>query len=93
MMRLPRLLLLCSLLLWAQSALAAHGIEHASHDHDEACVECLALPGMQALPAQSVGWGMALPVAKALERAVPPAPTFSLRLAFRSRAPPLAPGC
>jgi hypothetical protein len=81
-------LLLAIGVLGAQFALVEHSIEHAFHNHDEACVECLALPGMQAVPPQAVGWAMATPVAEVLERAVPPVPTFALQLAFRSRAPP-----
>ena len=88
MMRLPRLLLLCSLLLWAQSALAAHGIEHAFHEHDEACIECLALPGMQAVPKATVRLPVLRPLTMAGKSAVPPAPTSTLYPAFRSRAPP-----
>jgi|GEM_PF-2551199 len=78
-------------LLLAQSALLDHGIAHAFHEHDETCIECLVLPGMQAVPKQAAG----LPPYHALPgeppRAVPPAPTFGLHLAFHSRAPPELP--
>lgn len=49
-MRSIRLILLGLALLGAQLALAAHGIEHAFHEHDEACIECLVLPGFTAMP-------------------------------------------
>lgn len=88
MMRLPRLLLLCSLLLWAQSALAVHGIEHALHDQDEACIECLALPGMQAVPKPTASLPVLRPLTLAGRHAVPSAPTVALHPAFHSRAPP-----
>ncbi len=82
------ILLLVVGLLLAQFALVEHGIEHAFHDHDQACAECLALPGMQAVPkpALRVEWPPAVAIAG--DSAVPPAPTFELRLAFRGRAPP-----
>lgn len=88
MMLFPRLLLLCSLLLWAQSALAAHGIEHAFHEHDQACIECLALPGMQAVPKPMVRLPVLRQLTMAGMSAVPPAPTVALHPAFHSRAPP-----
>jgi hypothetical protein len=88
-----RLLLLCAVLLCAQLALAAHGIAHAFHDHDEVCVECLALPGFAAVPAAKLRLPGAVPMGFKWEAAVPPAPTFARQLAFRSRAPPLAPSC
>ena len=88
MMRLPRLLLLCSLLLWVQSALAAHGIAHAFHEHDEACIECLMLPGMQAVPKATVRLPVLRPLTIAGKSAVPPAPSVALHPAFHSRAPP-----
>ncbi len=84
-----RLLLLCITLVLAQLALAGHGIEHAFHEPDEACVECLALPGMLAVPAQ-----VRMPLQQGVVDipatfAVPPAPTFAQSRAFLSRAPPL----
>lgn len=83
-----RLLLLGFALVLAQLALAEHGIEHAFHDHDEACVECLVLPGMQAVPAR-IQTPPALQMAGTPPRfAVLPAPTFAQHLAFDSRAPP-----
>jgi hypothetical protein len=84
-----RLLLLCLTLAWAQIALVGHGIEHALHEPDEACVECLALPGMQAVPAQVKVPPVPSTIAFQGTFAVPPAPTFALWLAFRGRAPPL----
>jgi len=84
-----RVLFLIAGLLLAQSALLDHGIEHAFHEHEEACVECLALPGMQALPKQAAGLPPGLALPSELPRAVPPAPTLDRPLAFRSRAPPL----
>jgi hypothetical protein len=81
------LLLACSLP-GVQLVLVEHGIEHACHDHDDACVECLVLPGMQAVPKQAA----CLPVQCSSmilgDGAVPPAPTFARWLAFHSRAPP-----
>ena len=88
-----RLLLLCVVLLWAQLALAAHGIEHAFHDPDEACAECLALPGFAAVPAAKLQLPCTAPAPLAREAAVPPAPSFAQRLAFHSRAPPATPSC
>jgi len=88
-----RLLLLCFALVLTQLALAEHGIEHALHDHDEACVECLVLPGMQAVPAR-IQTPPALRMAGTPTRiAVPPAPTFAQPLAFHSRAPPFTQSC
>jgi hypothetical protein len=84
-----RLLLLCITLVLAQVALAGHGIEHVFHEPDEACVECLALPGMQAVPVQApmpLQHGAADTPATL---AVPPAPTFAQPRAFLSRGPPL----
>jgi hypothetical protein len=86
---LKRLLLLCITLILAQLALAGHGIEHAFHEPDEACVECLALPGMQAVPAQVQMPPLRGAVIIPATLAVPPAPTFFTPTAFRSRAPPL----
>lgn len=89
-MSILRTLLLGLVLLSVQFALAAHGIEHAFHDRDEACIECLALPGMLAMPAQAPHLPPALPVPTRQDFTAPPAPTFALHLAFRSRAPPPA---
>lgn len=89
-MSIRRAFLLGFVLLSAQFALAAHGIEHTFHDHDEACIECLALPGMLAMPAPALCLPPALPVPPGQDFTVPPAPTFALHLAFRSRAPPPA---
>lgn len=85
-----RLLLLCAALVLAQVALAGHGIEHAFHDHDEPCVECLSMPGMLALPALPPRLSPPAAAGVQVAAAVPPAPTFALHLAFRSRAPPSA---
>jgi len=82
------MLLLAVFLLGAQFALAEHGIEHAFHDHDETCIECLALPGFAALPAAKLRLPGAKPMFFGREAAVPPAPTFARYQAFRSRAPP-----
>jgi hypothetical protein len=83
-----RLLLLCLAVVWAQIALAGHGIEHACHEPDEACIECLALPGMQAVPVQ-VTEPPEPPVAVfQTVFAVPPAPTLARPRTFLSRAPP-----
>lgn len=89
MMRAMRFLLLGCVLFWVQCALAEHGIEHAFHDHEEACLECLALPGFAAVPVQ-----LSLHVPPRSGHtdepaAVPPAPTYSSPAPFRSRAPPL----
>jgi len=88
-----RLLLLCAVLLWAQQVLLAHGIEHTFHDSDEACVECLALPGFAAVPAAKLQLPCTAPAPLAREAAVPPAPSFAQCLAFHSRAPPATPSC
>lgn len=91
MMRAVRFLLLGLVLLGTQVAALAHGIEHAFHEHDEACVECLALPGMLAVPSAPLALPVqAVPVAPA-SAAVPPAPTFLRPLPFQSRAPPVLP--
>lgn len=89
MMRAMRFLLLGCVLFWAQCALAGHGIEHAFHDHEEACLECLALPGFAAVPTQPPRWVVPPVASDRLRVAVPPAPTFSSPAPFRSRAPPL----
>lgn len=90
MTRILRFLLLCLTLLATQQALVAHGIEHSFHDHGESCIECLALPGMQAVPPRPPQ--VFLPAAGRFREvpAVPPAPTFARALPFRSRAPPPA---
>ncbi|MHB1359319.1 MAG: hypothetical protein ACYCWC_07015 [Rhodocyclaceae bacterium] len=90
MKRFARVLLLALVLLSAQLALAAHGIDQVFADHDEACAECLMLAGMQgAIPTPDPA-PPGLPAAtRNLHRAVLPAPTFALHLAFRSRAPPV----
>lgn len=79
---------LAAAVLCAQLLLATHGIEHAFHGHDEACLECLVLPGFASVPAPLPRLlppftGPAGPAVAAL-----PAPTFARRLSFRSRAPP-----
>ncbi|MDP3036133.1 MAG: hypothetical protein Q8N07_00255 [Rhodocyclaceae bacterium] len=90
MKRFARVLLLALALLWAQLALAAHGIDQAFADHDEACAECLMLAGMQGAVPTPDPAPPGLPAAtRNLRRAVLPAPTFALHLAFRSRAPPV----
>lgn len=78
-------------LLGAQFALVGHGIEHAFHDHDEPCVECLVLPGMQAVPKQAPRLQLPHTAVISGDSAVPPAPTFARWLAFRGRAPPRLP--
>ena len=83
-----RLLLLCAALLLAQLALAGHGIEHAFEDHEAACVECLALPGLQAVPSRAADLPRRLPAVLAPAVAVLPAPTFYRPRAFLSRGPP-----
>jgi hypothetical protein len=80
--------LLAFLLFAAQMGLAGHGIEHAFHAEDEACIECLALPGFAAVPAQPPQQPLAAKHTKALGSAVPSAPTLALHLAFHGRAPP-----
>ena len=82
-------LLLAIGLLGAQFSLVEHGIEHAFHEHDEACIECLVLPGMLAVPKQIATLPFLHQMAVTGDDAVPPAPTLALWLAFRGRAPPL----
>jgi hypothetical protein len=91
MMRLSRslLLLLGLAMLSAQFALAAHGIEHGLRTHDEPCIECLAVPGFVAVPAQPPCLPPVMAAGGDALRAVPPAPTFPAPLPFRSRAPPV----
>jgi len=72
-----------------QFALVEHGIEHAFHEHEEACVECLSLPGMQAVPKQAACLPVLRPLAVTGASAVPPAPTLAFHPVFRSRAPPV----
>lgn len=81
-------------LLLTQFVLAAHGAEHAfGHEADETmevCVVCLALAGFQAAaPACHLSPDMCLEAADAIDDAVPPAPTFTFRALFLSRAPPV----
>jgi hypothetical protein len=87
-MKTARLLLLSFVLFWAQSAIAGHGIEHAFHEHEDACVECLALPGFAAVPVRPPHLPMPRGQHSGEPVAVLPAPTFASRPAFRSRAPP-----
>lgn len=90
MKRFARVLLLALVLLWAQLALATHGIDQVFADHDEACAECLMLAGMQgAVPTPDPAPSRLSAATRTVRRAVLPAPTFALHLAFRSRAPPL----
>ena len=89
-MRTFRLLLFGLALLWTQLALTGHGIEHAFHDHDEACAECLALPGFAAMPARPPCLFAPSAAHDDAPVAVPPAPTFAPHPPFRSRAPPSA---
>jgi len=83
-----RLPLLCVALVWAQIALAGHGIEHACQEPDEACVECLVLPGFATLPAAKLRLPSATPEPEARKGTVPLAPTLARARAFLSRAPP-----
>ena len=69
-------------------ALAEHGVEHAFHDHDEVCIECLSLPGFLTLSVQPPRLPRIGMAATIIASAVPPAPTFAPCLSFRSRAPP-----
>lgn len=91
--RLTLLVLLVACLLGSQWALAHHGIDHAFHEHEGACVACLALPGMHAVPARPP----TLPVSRAEAQipapAIPPAPVLSSPLPFHSRAPPSRQSC
>ncbi|MFN3883126.1 MAG: hypothetical protein ACK4Q4_00025 [Rhodocyclaceae bacterium] len=87
-MRGLRALLLGFMLVWAQCALAAHAIDHALHEHDEACLECLVMPGFAALPAMPPRLCAPLAAQSRTTRAVLPAPTFARAIPFHSRAPP-----
>ncbi len=82
-------LLLLAALIGAQLALVAHGIEHALHDHDEACIECLSLPGMHAVPKPSVRLSLTWAGPEVGDDLVPQAPSVATHPAFQSRAPPL----
>jgi hypothetical protein len=82
------LLLVLACVLITQFVLAEHGIEHAFHDHEEACIECLALPGFAAVPVQQSRVPPPLSMPAATPATVPPVLVFALHLAFRSRAPP-----
>lgn len=96
MRRFWRFASLAAVLLFAQLALTAHGLEHAfGHEHDsdgdaEVCIECLALSGMQgAPPAAAQALSVAQAGGAAACVAVPPVPTFARHRAFLSRAPPI----
>jgi len=80
---------LAACLLGTQLVHAGHGIEHALQAHDQACVDCLASPGMLAVPVRPAQ--PLPPVAARLGEApaILPAPTSARHLSFRSRAPPL----
>lgn len=82
------ILLLAACLLGTQFNLAEHGVGHAFHEHDEPCIECLALPGFAAVPAQPPRLRVPSAPHEYANSAVPPTPTFGRRLSFRSRAPP-----
>jgi hypothetical protein len=95
MRRFWRIASLAVVLLFAQLALAAHGVEHAfgnNHDADEsaeACVECLALSGIQGAPPPAcLAPEIRTPAAFADSCAVLSAPTFARHRPFLSRAPP-----
>lgn len=88
MMRTIRFLLLGCVLFWAQCALVAHEIGHAFHDREDACLECLALPGFAAVPMRLSLRVPPRPGQTGEPAAVPPAPTFASPAPFRSRAPP-----
>lgn len=89
MMRALRFLLLGCTLLWTQLALAGHGIDHALQLHDEACLECLALPGFAAVPVFPPQPFVPRVTQAGEPAAVLPAPTFPAPPAFHSRAPPV----
>lgn len=72
-----RQLLLCVALVWAQIALAGHGIEHACQEPDEACVEWLVLPGFATVPAARLRLLSATPEPEARKGAVPLAPILA----------------
>jgi hypothetical protein len=89
---------LVAAMLFVQIMLAVHGIGHAfepDHDadaHHGVCLECLALAGVHGAPPPVLPGPVGLPAAAATEyAAVPPAPTFTFRAVFRSRAPPVLP--
>jgi hypothetical protein len=93
-MRYWRVGLLAAALLFAQIMLAAHGIGHGFEDdaseNGEVCIECLALAGTHGAPPLVVLSPVVLPATVVGNNfAVPPAPTFTRRLPFRSRAPPI----
>lgn len=92
-MRSLRLILLGLALLGAQLALAAHGIEHPFHEHDEACVECLVLPGFAAMPAPVLAAPAPVTAPMHAGLAVSPASTFPSPQPYRSRAPPVFQNC
>lgn len=84
-----RLLFLCVALILAQVVFASHGIEHALHADEMACVKCLALSGMQAVPATPSSVFAPAAALAPVVFAVPPAPSLARCLSFRSRAPPM----
>lgn len=93
MSRLLRTVGLAVVLLWAQWVLAMHGVEHlvdSDHDHEEACVQCLALAGTAPAPPGAD----TLPVPGAARFAEPqcgvsPRLTFPSPAYFLTRAPPV----
>lgn len=79
-------------MLWAQWALAMHGVEHQPFgaQHDEACVQCLALAGSASAPPPAHGMPAAMTAAAPMLMAgVSPRLTFPHPAWFRTRAPPI----
>lgn len=83
-----RLIALAVLLLFAELTLIEHGVEHAGHEDEKACVECLVLPGFTALPAAFVAPARPPLPSVALVAATPLTAIATLILAYRGRAPP-----
>lgn len=93
MSRMLRLVGLVAALMWAQWALAIHGIDHgmdAGHGHEDICMQCLALAGSSPVPVASdsqpefAAAPVAVPLGVVPRRLTIAAPTY-----FLTRAPPL----
>ncbi len=84
---------LVSALLFAQLAIAVHGVGHLAdvdHDAGEVCVECLALAGAVPLPvAQAATAELPEAVREPFRAGVLPRLSFSGTVWFLIRAPPI----
>lgn len=93
MSRVLRIAGLVAALLWTQWALAVHGVEHlvdVDHEHEEVCVQCLALAGTAPAPVCAYTAQVQVDATLAApQRGVSPRLTFSRPIYFLTRAPPV----